>query len=202
MINIDVSEKIAIIGQSGSGKTTLMEFLINRTPFKKIIIDSVGRFTTVTDIHYTGLIGKSSSAIYLKIRDENDLEVIMKIINRNYNESVYFIVDEIDQYTNPLSMGRETSLFFQQGRNYSHGGLFSVRQIGRLNKQIFTNCRYIFLFSTHNKNDILYLQQSLPFNVGEMIYNLGQYQFYIIDSFLSKNEGKYMLYHNNIQKIE
>lgn len=201
MIDLDISEKIIIIGQSGSGKTTLEEFFINSIPFKKIIIDSVGRFSSVTDIHYKGIVGKSKTATYIKIRHEGDFETICKVINNNYAEPVYLIVDEIDQYTNPLSMQRETSLFFQQGRNYDHGGMFTVRQIGRTNKQIFTNCRYIFLFSTHNKNDILYLQQSLPFNIGEMIYNLDKYQFYIIDSFKSENLGKYMLSHNNIIRV-
>ena len=89
-------------------------------------------------------------------------------------------------------MQPETSLFFQQGRNYDHGGLFSIRQVGRLNKQILSNSQTLILFKIYNKSDIDYLSNAIGIDVKELVYDLKPHEFYILDLTNSIIIGKYI----------
>jgi ABC-type dipeptide/oligopeptide/nickel transport system ATPase component len=201
---IKSEDKISIIGYSGSGKSTLMKHLINTLNFNFIIVDTVSLFSKKKPIRYKGVVeclNPRKNKRCIKIQDEDDLENIIKILNDKSNTKLFLVVDEIDQYTNTQHLLPETSLYFQQGRNYKHGGLFSVRQVGRLNKQILSNSHYLFLFKIFNKSDIEYLNQITGMPLTNYIVSLKPHEFYIIDLQISEILGKYILKGKQIVEI-
>lgn len=197
-IPIDISNKICIIGYSGAGKSTLLEYLIRKLNFNKIIIDTTNKFTKKVKIRYKGmLIPKKyiKNAVAYKIQNENDLDIICRNINDYESVPVFLVVDEIDNFTDTHSLSPEFMLYIQQGRNYNHGGVFTVRQVGLLNKQILSNSNYLFLFKIFNKSDIDYLCSITGMNLREPINRLSSHDFYVIDLVNSK-----ILYHAILEK--
>lgn len=193
-IKIDTSDKICIIGYSGAGKSTLMEFMIDSLAFDSVVIDPVSRFSKMKNIRYVGKVkckNPRDNKVCFKIQDEQGLETIIKTMNDNDMKEMFLIVDEIDQYTTTRKLMPETSLYFQQGRNYRHGGMFSVRQVGRLNKQILSNSHYLFLFKIMNESDVEYLENITGLALKKEILALDKHNFYIIDLHNSEILGTY-----------
>ena len=196
-INIRSDDKISIVGYSGAGKTLLLEYflknVINRFP-NLVVIDPVSRFSEKTNIRYKGKVQclyPSANKICYKLQSEEDLDKICKTINDIDTQPAFLVVDEIDQFTDTHSLFDETSLFFQQGRNYNHGGMFTVRQVGRLNKQIFSNSHYLILFRVYNKADIDYLNEVLPLKFIKLIPTLQEHSFFLIDLRMSRIIGEF-----------
>ena len=188
------SDKICIIGYSGAGKSTLMEFLIDALAFDSVVIDPVSRFSNKKNIRFVGQVkckNPRDNKICFKIQDEEGLEKIITKMNDNDKKELFLVVDEIDQYTTTRKLMTETSLYFQQGRNYNHGGMFSVRQVGRLNKQILSNSHYLFLFKILNEDDVEYLQNITGLALKKDILKLGKHNFFIIDLHNSEILGTY-----------
>jgi hypothetical protein len=178
-----------------------MKYLIDNLNFNFIIIDPVSLFSKKKPIRYKGVVeclNPKKNKKCIKIQNEEDLEAIIKVLNDKANTKLFLVVDEIDQYTDVHHLYPETSLYFQQGRNYRHGGLFSVRQVGRLNKQILANSHYLFLFKIYNKNDMEYLNGITGMPLTGYIVDLKPHEFYIIDLQLSQILGKYILKDNKI----
>ncbi len=197
-------DKICVIGYSGSGKSYLTKHLIDNLRLNMIIVDTTSQFSEKKPIRYKGTVpclsGRKNIRC-LKIQSESDLENICKNINDKENVPVFLVVDEIDQFTDTYSLMPETSLFFQQGRNYNHGGLFTIRQVGRLNKQILSNSHYLFLFKIFNKNDIAYIEMIIGMPVKDKIQELEPHQFYIIDLWKSEFVGKFKVVHGKPEMI-
>lgn len=195
---IDYPKKTILVGYSGAGKSTLLDFFIRNISKNKlncVIVDTTSKFSIPKPIRYKGKMVskyKNENAITIKIQDENDLEKIIKKINDKDKTPIILVVDEIDQYTDTYGLQPETSLFFQQGRNYGHGGLFSIRQVGRLNKQILSNSQTLILFKIYNKSDIDYLSNAIGIDVKELVYDLKPHEFYILDLTNSIIIGKYI----------
>jgi DNA helicase HerA-like ATPase len=92
-------------------------------------------------------------------------------------------------------------LFFKEGRNYNHGGMFTVQRIGRLNKEILSNSQYIFMFKLNNKSDLEYLNAILPYDAKILSQQLKQHEFYIIDMMNSELIGKFIIKNNKLIHI-
>lgn len=205
---IEYSKKIVIVGYSGAGKSTLMEYLIKEMSIRKmnmIIVDTTTKFSFRKPIRYKGRLKckyNNPNAICVKIQNDKDLEQIIKGINDKDRLPISLVVDEIDQYTDTYGLEFETSLFFQQGRNYDHGGLFSIRQIGRLNKQILSNSQVLLLFKIYNKSDIDYLSNVIGIDVRNMVLELKPHEFFIVDLTNSIVIGKYILKNNKLVGLE
>lgn len=197
-MKISYQDKIVFLGYSGCGKTTLMEWFIDGPlkDYNKVVLDPVSRFSRLKHIRYSGKVeckhpGKNK--VCYKLQSESELSALVKTINDKDKLNVMLIVDEIDQFTRTRSMDSELSLYFQQGRNYNHGGLFSVRQVGRLNKEILSNAHYLILFRIYNKNDIMTLESITGLELNDLIKTLPEYAFYIVDLHNSKNLGTFVL---------
>ena len=196
---IEYDKKIVLCGYSGAGKSTLLDYFIKniaKSKLNSVIVDTTSKFSHRKNIRYKGKTKckyANPNSVCIKIQTELDLEKIIKNINDKDNTPMLLIVDEIDQYTDTHSLMPETSLFFQQGRNYDHGGIFSIRQIGRLNKQILSNSQILILFKIYNKNDIDYLTSAIGIDVSDLVYDLKPHEFYIVDLTNSIIIGKYIL---------
>lgn len=206
ILQIDVSDKIVIIGYSGCGKTTLLKYFIKNLSYPQLIIDTTNQFTHKVHIRYKGLLKPlkefdKPNKWFVKIQTQEDLEKIIKKINDKYNTELMLVIDEIDQYTDVHQLLPEVSLFFQQGRNYSHGGIFTVRQIGRLNKEILSNSHYLFLFKIFNKSDIQYISNIIGYNILPLIVKLNKHDFYIIDLHNTQILNRFILEANEIRKV-
>ena len=117
-----------------------------------------------------------------------------------YGEEVCVIeefVDEIDEYTGTDELMYWTSLYMEEGRNFHQGGCFSVRRLGRLNKSIFSNSRYLCLFRVINKSDIAYLESTLDFRINET-NEKPEHSFDLIDLQKSEKLGRFKIKGNNI----
>ncbi len=207
MILIEYDKKIVIVGYSGAGKSTLLGFFIKKiakAKFFAVIVDTTSKFSRLKHIRYKGkteCLYKNPNSVCIKIQSEEDLENIIKNINDKDRLPMLLIVDEIDQFTDVHSLMPETSLFFQQGRNYRHGGIFTIRQIGRLNKQILSNSQILILFKIYNRNDIEYLCSITGMDLRQEINELKPHEFFIIDLTNSENLGKFILKGNDIDAI-
>ena len=197
-IKIRSDDKISIVGYSGAGKTLLLEYFINNVVNQfpnLVVVDPVSRFSQKTNIRFRGKVEclhPSPNKICMKLQSEEDLEEVCKTINDIDTEPAFLIVDEIDRFVDVHSMLSETSMFFQQGRNYQHGGMFTVRQVGKLNKEVFSNSHYLILFKVYNKSDIEYLTDVLPLKFVRMIPQLSEHSFFLIDLRMSKLLGEYI----------
>ena len=204
---IEYDKKIVICGYSGAGKSTLLGYFIKELAKNKItsvIVDTTSKFSEIKNIRYRGKSPckyKNPNSICIKIQNEDDLEKIVKRINDKDKTPITLIVDEIDQFTDTYGLQPETSLFFQQGRNYKHGGIFTIRQIGRLNKQILSNSQTLILFKIYNKNDIDYLTSAIGIDITELVYDLKPHEFYILDLTNSVIVGKYILKRGSLNAI-
>ena len=192
-------DKFCVAGYSGAGKTLLMKYFLDNVVSNfpnLIVIDPVSKFSEKVNIRYKGVVKalkpRPNQVVY-KIQTEEDMEKILTKVNDLDNESAFVICDEIDQFIPFNHMFTETSLFFQQGRNYNHGGMFTVRQMGRLNKQIFSNSHYLILFRVYNRNDIDYLTTVIPYKFVKLIPELSEHSFYLIDLHTSRIIGEYEL---------
>lgn len=206
-IELDVSDKVCMIGYSGSGKTTLMKWLIGHLKFPMLVIDTTSNFTYRKNIRYKGALVplpelKNKDKKFVKIQSDAELEQLIKKINDNDRLNLWLCVDEIDQYTDVYNLEPETSLYFQQGRNYGHGGMFSVRQVGRLNKQVLSNSHYLFLFRIYNKNDLDYISQIIGMDVKPLVQSLDLHQFAIIDLQSTSILGTYILKDKSLYRVK
>ena len=195
-MKISYEDKIILIGYSGCGKTTLMDYFISSVlrSYNCIVLDPVSRFSVLKNIRYSGKVkcrNPRKNKICFKLQNEGELNALVKKLNDKDKMNAMLVVDEIDQFTKTRTMSHELSLYFQQGRNYNHGGIFSVRQVGRLNKEILSNSHYLFLFKINNRNDIQTLESITGLELDEMIKKLPRYHFYIIDLHSSDSLGMF-----------
>lgn len=118
----------------------------------------------------------------LHFYDPNAFNIFIQnyVINQ-HNLSLF--IDEIDHYILPRRIEYWTHVWLQEGRNWGLGGIFTVRQVGLLNKEILSNSRWLFLFRIVNANDIKYLQGIVDFNVKEIVNKLKRFQFALIDMY-------------------
>ena len=204
---IDYDKKCVIVGYSGAGKSTLLNYFLKEIAKEKlncVVVDTTSKFSEKKNIRYRGKTKckhRNKNSVCVKIQNETDLEKIVKGINDKDTIPILLVVDEIDQFTNTYHLMPETSLFFQQGRNYNHGGIFTIRQIGRLNKQILSNAQTLVLFKIYNKNDIDYLTSAIGIDVSDMVYELKPHEFYLLDLTNSVVIGKYILNKNTLESI-
>ena len=200
-MNINYQDKICIIGYSGSGKSTLTKYFVKSLyPMKMVIVDPISLFSEKKPIDYTGIVtclNPSKNKVCVKIHTDEQLDKIINNINHTYSKMI-LVVDEIDNYIDTHFMLDQTSKYFQQGRNYGHGGIFTVRQVGRLNKQILSNSHYLFLFKIFNKNDIIYLESITGLPLADKINSLPLHNFLIIDLWNSEIKGNFILNGNLI----
>ena len=198
-INVTSDDKLCIVGYSGAGKTLILEYVVNSviSQFPNlVIVDPVSRFSERTGIRFRGKIkclNPSPNKVCLKLQSEADMEELCETINNLDDVPAFLVVDEIDQFTDVHSLMPETSLYLQQGRNYHHGGLFTARQVGRLNKQILSNSHYLILFRIYNKADLQTLNEILPYRFMQLIPKLQPHSFYFIDMQKSEILGEFIL---------
>ena len=205
MIKIKQQDKIAVLGTSGCGKTTLMNYIvdnvIDRFP-NVVVIDLVGNFSKNREIRKVGKVpckNPRPSKACLRILNEDQLDETMKTLI-DVPEPLFIVLDEVDVFVKPQKMLPEMYLYTQVGRNWDKGGMFAVRQVGRLNKNILSNSHYLILFKLYNKSDIDYLDTILSVGIGrrglgtkDLLSVLDDYEFWLIDLHHSKPLGVYRL---------
>ena len=126
-----------------------------------------------------------------------DLEKFMSVLI-NYRDVMTFI-DEVDTFIPPTASFRtmpHTYYFLNAGRNFGLGLTVTVRQVGRLNKVIWSNANWFFVFRIINPRDLEYLRLGLGFDVPAN--QLDKHEFFIIDAVHSEIIGKAILKENNI----
>ncbi len=123
---------------------------------------------------------KASECLHLSTPEQ--FNALIKIIVTN-RLPVFLAVDEIDHYIFPRKTDYYVHIWLQEGRNFDEGGLFTVRQVGLLNKELLSNAQKLILFQIRNSNDIKYLQGLVDFDVKELIMKLERFQYAIIDMY-------------------
>jgi len=199
------SDKISIIGYSGAGKSVLMKYFIKNTfaNFPNlVIIDPAYQFSYPPNHQsktYQGDVPckyPSKNKVCFHIRGEEMFNSVCKTLFTR-DAASFLVVDEIDEYTGTDELMYWTSLYMEEGRNFHQGGCFSVRRLGRLNKSIFSNSRYLCLFRVINKSDIAYLESTLDFRINE-INEKPEHSFDLIDLQKSEKLGRFRVKGNSI----
>ena len=136
-IEVDVSDKIAILGASGSGKTNLIKVLISDVlkDYQFVLLDALGNFAEYE--------GKPNVEYHLVTpTDEKTVDdIIYSALERG---DCMVIMDEVDRYkSKPGSMVNE---LINLGRNYGVGGIFAARRTADVSKDILANSPFIFTF--------------------------------------------------------
>ena len=122
----------------------------------------------------------------LHLRTPTEFNALIKIIVEN-RLPIFLAVDEIDHYVPPRGIDYFVHLWLQEGRNFEEGGLFTVRQVGLLNKELLSNAQKLILFEIRNSNDIRYLQGMLDFDVKELVNRLHRFEYAVIDMYDPRN---------------
>jgi len=136
-IEVDVSDKIAILGKSGSGKTNLIKVLISDVlkDYQFVLLDALGNFS-----EYEG----KPNVEYHQITPTDEATVDDIIYSALERGNCMVVMDEIDRYkSKPGSMVNE---LVNLGRNYGVGGIFAARRTADVNKDILANSPFIFTF--------------------------------------------------------
>ena len=198
-INIGEDDKLCIVGYSGAGKSLILRYMIDNvvSQFNNlIIVDTTSKFSEKSNIRFRGQVkclNPTPNKICIKLQTEEDFEELCKTVNDLDTVPAFVVCDEIDAFVDVHSMLPETSLFFQIGRNYSKGGIFVARQVGRTNKQILSNAHYLILFRIYNKADLQTLNEILPYRFMQLIPKLQPHSFYLIDLQRSLILGEFVL---------
>lgn len=198
MISIDQSDKVVIVGYSGAGKSTLLQYFIDvvcRNFHNLVIVDPTAKFSKLQKKEFIGVVpclNPRKGKICVKLHDPEDMEKLVRVLNRTYDPA-FLVIDEVDGYINPFVLPRQFGLFSEQGRNWSQGGIFTVRRIGALNKSILSNTHYLVLFQIRNARDRQYLKGMLDVDLDRMLSALGEHDFYMIDMHMSQVLGKFRL---------
>lgn len=203
MIRVDQSDKVVIVGYSGAGKSTLLKYFINvvcRQFTNLVVVDPTAKFSKLQKKEYIGVVpclDPRKGKICVKLHDPADMEKLVRVLNRTYDPA-FLVIDEVDGYINPFVLPRQFGLFSEQGRNWSQGGIFTVRRIGALNKSILSNTHYLVMFQVRNARDRQYLKGMLDIDLDRMLSSLGEHDFWIIDMHISRALGKYRLNGNRL----
>lgn len=197
----DISDKIIIIGHSGSGKTVLMDYIIEHLAFKLTknrclyIVDSANQLSKVPNYNYRGETECNrphANKYCVKLHTPDDLEALITALNHKNKLEFFLTIDEVDRFTGPNTIMPETKLYLEEGRNFNRGGLFSVRRVGLLNKSIFSNAHYLYLFKINNKADRDYLGTILDTNISDLDYH-NEHSFFVFDLYNTKNLGEFLI---------
>ena len=204
-MKIKQQDKIVVLGTSGCGKTTLMNYIVDNMVDKfpnVVVIDLVGNFSTNKEIRKVGkvpCINPRPSKACIRLLTEEQLDRTMHTLI-DVPEPLFVVLDEVDVFIKPQHMMPEMYLYVEVGRNWNKGGMYALRQVGRLNKNILSNSHYLILFRLYNRADIEYLDSLLSVGVGkrglktaELISVLDDHEFWIIDLHHSKPLGVYTL---------
>jgi len=136
-LEVDVSDKITILGKTGSGKTNLIKVLLSDIlkDYQFILLDALGNFA-----EYNG----QPNIDYHQVTPSDQAgvdEIIYAALERG---DCMIVLDEVDRYNSkPGSMLNE---LVNVGRNYNVGGIFAARRTADVNKDILANSPYIFTF--------------------------------------------------------
>jgi len=136
-LEVDVSDKITVLGKTGSGKTNLIKVLISDIlpDFKFVILDALGNLS-----EYDG----QPNMDYHQVTPSDQATVDEVIYNALEAGNCMVVMDEVDRYSaKPDSMLNE---LVNLGRNYGVGAIFAARRTADVNKDILANSPFIFTF--------------------------------------------------------
>lgn len=136
-LEVDVNQKITILGKTGSGKTNLIKVLITDIlpDYKFVVLDAIGNLTDYqsqpnVDYHQTNP------------SDEADVDQI--IYSALEKGDCMVVIDEVDRYNS--KKGTMLNELVNVGRNYGVGGIFAARRTASIDKDILANSKFIFTF--------------------------------------------------------
>jgi uncharacterized C2H2 Zn-finger protein/energy-coupling factor transporter ATP-binding protein EcfA2 len=136
-LEVDVSDKITVLGKTGSGKTNLIKVLISDIlpDYKFILLDSLGNYS-----EYEG----QANVEYHLVNPTNTEDVDEIIYAALEAGDCMVVVDEVDRYQ--AKKGTMLNELVNLGRNYGVGGIFAARRTAAVDKDILANSPYIFTF--------------------------------------------------------
>jgi len=145
-------------------------------------VDPVGHLAAIPPLGKVKTKCKVKAKECLHLRTPSEFNALIRIIVEN-RLPIFLAVDEIDHYIPPRGIDYYVHIWLQEGRNFEEGGLFTVRQVGLLNKELLSNAQKLVLFEIRNTNDIKYLQGMLDFDVKELINKLKRFEYAVIDMY-------------------
>jgi uncharacterized C2H2 Zn-finger protein/energy-coupling factor transporter ATP-binding protein EcfA2 len=136
-LEVDVSDKITVLGKTGSGKTNLIKVLLSDIlpDYKFVLLDSLGNYA-----EYEG----QANVEYHLVNPTNTEEVDEIIYAALEAGDCMVVVDEVDRYQ--AKKGTMLNELVNLGRNYGVGGIFAARRTADVEKGILANSPYIFTF--------------------------------------------------------
>jgi energy-coupling factor transporter ATP-binding protein EcfA2 len=136
-LEVDVDQRITVLGASGSGKTNLIKVLMSDIlpDYRFVLLDSIGNFA-----EYDG-----QPNIEYHLVNPSDTEDVDQIIYSALEKGdCMVVIDEIDRYKS--EKGTMVNELVNLGRNYGVGGIFAARRTADVNKDVLANSPYIFTF--------------------------------------------------------
>jgi energy-coupling factor transporter ATP-binding protein EcfA2 len=136
-LEVNVSDKVSILGKTGSGKTNLIKVLMSDIlkDYDFVLLDSIGNFA-----EYEG----KENVEYHQVTpsDTNTVDdIIYKALERG---NCMVVIDEVDRYQ--TKKGTMLNELVNLGRNYEVGGIFAARRTADVDKDILSNSPFIFVF--------------------------------------------------------
>jgi uncharacterized C2H2 Zn-finger protein len=136
-IEVDISDKITILGKTGSGKTNLIKVLISDIfpDYHYVLLDTLGNFA-----EYEG----KPNIEYYQVTPTDQTKVDDIIYAALEEGNCMVVIDEVDRYKS--KQGTMLNELVNVGRNYGVGGIFAARRTADVNKDILANSPFIFTF--------------------------------------------------------
>ena len=136
-LEVEVSDKISILGKTGSGKTNLIKVLMTDIfpDYFFVVLDTIGNMAEFE--------GKENVDYHQVVpSDTNEVdEIIYGALERG---DCMVVIDEVDRYQ--TKKGTMLNELVNVGRNYNVGGIFAARRTADVDKDILSNSAYIFVF--------------------------------------------------------
>jgi len=136
-LEVDIDQKITILGKTGSGKTNLIKVLMSDIlpDYHFVVLDAIGNLT-----EYEG----QPNVDYHQTNPTNDAEVDQIIYSALEKGDCMVVIDEVDRYNS--KKGTMLNELVNVGRNYGVGGVFAARRTASIDKDVLANSSYIFTF--------------------------------------------------------
>ena len=136
-LEVDVNQKIAILGKTGSGKSNLVKVLMTDIlpDYKFVVLDAIGNLT-----EYDG----QPNVDYHQTNPSDEADVDQIIYSALEKGDCMVVIDEVDRYNS--KKGTMLNELVNVGRNYGVGGIFAARRTASIDKDILANSAFIFTF--------------------------------------------------------
>lgn len=158
-----------LYGMRQSGKSNLLKYLLERTPCRWVLID------TLRQHNWNPL--KSDRQEIIKPVDTDFSSFLDQIIDDRWKQGNCIIaVEELDAYQTIWNLSPSLKKLINWGGNRNLSLWYTVRRLANVHKDVVANTEHHFIFKAYVPNDIEYYRKFVG-DVADYARDLAPYHF-------------------------